>query len=74
MFGVLAPAGTPPAILSQLNVALAKVLESAEAKDMQLKQGVYAATPTAPAKAAERIRAEVLRWEKLITKAGITSD
>ena len=74
MFGVLAPAGTPTAIVSQLNAALAKVLESAEAKDMLLKQGVYAATPTTPAKAAERISAEVLRWEKLITKAGITSD
>ena len=73
-FGVLAPAGTPIAIVNLLNAAMAKILESAEVKEQLLKQGVYAAVPTTPARAAERLSAEVLRWEKLIKKADIKAD
>lgn len=74
MFGVLAPAGTPTAIVTQLNAALAKMVVSAETKELLLKQGVYAASPTSSAQSAERILAEVTRWEKLIQKAGIKSE
>lgn len=73
-FGVLAPAGTPVAIVNLLNAAMAKILESAEVKEQLLKQGVYAAVPTTPARAAERLAAEVARWEKLIKKADIKAD
>ncbi len=73
-FGVLAPAGTPEAIVMRLNEALRKLVQTAEFKDMLLKQGVYAAQPTTPAQSAERIGTEVTRWEKLITEAGIKSD
>jgi tripartite-type tricarboxylate transporter receptor subunit TctC len=74
MFGVLAPAGTPSAIVAQLNAALAKMVMSAETKELLLKQGVYAALPTSPTKSAERILSEVTRWERLIQKAGIKAD
>ncbi len=74
MFGVLAPAGTPPAIVAQLNAALAKMVVSAETKDLLLKQGVYAASPSSPTQSAARILAEVTRWEKLIQKAGIKAE
>ena len=60
-FGVLAPAGTPTAIAERLNAALAKIVESAVVKEQFLKQGVYALPPTTPAKAAERVPAEVSR-------------
>lgn len=73
-FGVLAPAGTPAPIVAQLNAAMAKMLESPDVKEQFLKQGVYAAAPTTPAKAAERLAAEVARWEKVIDKAGIKAD
>jgi tripartite-type tricarboxylate transporter receptor subunit TctC len=58
----------------RLNEALRKLVQTAEFKDMLLKQGVYAAQPTTPAQSAERIGTEVTRWEKLITEAGIKSD
>jgi tripartite-type tricarboxylate transporter receptor subunit TctC len=74
MFGVLAPAGTPPAIVAQLNAALAKMVVSAETKELLLKQGVYAASPSSPTQSAERILAEVTRWGNLIQKAGIKSE
>ncbi len=73
-FGVLAPAGTPAAIINQLNAAMAKMIENPDVKEQLLKQGVYAAAPTTPAKAAERLAQEVARWEKLIKEANIKAD
>ena len=73
-FGVLAPAGTPAAIVEQLNAALAKIVQSPEVKEQFLRQGVYALPPTTPAKAAERLRSEVSRWEKVIKEANIKAD
>lgn len=73
-FGVLAPVGTPAPIIERLNAALAKIVESADAKEQFLKQGVYALPATTPAKAAERVRTEVARWEKVIKEANIKAD
>jgi tripartite-type tricarboxylate transporter receptor subunit TctC len=73
-FGVLAPTGTPPAVVDRLNAALAKMLEAPDVKEQFLKQGVYALAPTSPDKAADRLRTEVSRWEKVITDAQIKSD
>jgi tripartite-type tricarboxylate transporter receptor subunit TctC len=73
-FGVLAPAGTPAPIIERLNAALGKIVESADAKEQFLKQGVYALPATTPAKAAERVRTEVARWEKVIKEANIKAD
>ncbi len=73
-FGVLAPAGTPVAIVDQLNAAIAKLLVNPEVKEAFLKQGVFAATPTSPKKSAELLSTEVKRWEKVITEAGIKTD
>jgi tripartite-type tricarboxylate transporter receptor subunit TctC len=73
-FGVLAPAGTPAAIVERINAVLAKIIENPEVKEQFLRQGVYAAEPTSPAKAAERLAAEVARWESLIRDANIKPD
>lgn len=73
-FGVLAPAGTPAAIVEHLNAALAKIVQSPEVREQFLRQGVYALPPTTPAKAAERLRSEVSRWEKVIKEANIKAD
>jgi tripartite-type tricarboxylate transporter receptor subunit TctC len=73
-FGVLAPAGTPDAIVTRLNEALRRLVRAPEVQDMLLKQGVYAAEPMTPAQTAQRIALEVARWEKLITTAHIKAD
>ena len=73
-FGVLAPAGTPEAIVARLNEALSRLVRSPEVKEMLLKQGVYAAEPAMPAQAAQRIALEVARWEKLIAATNIKAD
>jgi tripartite-type tricarboxylate transporter receptor subunit TctC len=73
-FGVLAPAGTPDAIVARLNEALRRLVRAPEVQDMLLKQGVYAAEPMTPAQTAQRIALEVARWEKLIATAHIKAD
>jgi tripartite-type tricarboxylate transporter receptor subunit TctC len=73
-FGVLAPAGTPAPVIARLNEAMARIVQSPEAKEALLKQGVYAAPAATPAQAGEQIQAEVARWRKLITEANIKSD
>lgn len=74
MFGVLAPAATPTPIVERLNSALTKVLSNAEVQSQLLKQGVYAQAPTSPTQSAAQLRAEHVRWEKLIKDASITAD
>jgi tripartite-type tricarboxylate transporter receptor subunit TctC len=73
-FGVLAPAGTPDAIVARLNEALRRLVRAPEVQDMLLKQGAYAAEPMTPAQTAQRIALEVARWEKLIATAHIKAD
>ncbi len=73
-FGVLAPAGTPAPVVERLSAALTRILAMPDVKAQFLKQGVYALPPTTPEKAAERLRIEVTRWEKVITDAHINSD
>ncbi len=73
-FGVLVPAGTPPAVIARLNTELAKIVELPEVKEQLLTQGVYALPPLKPEQAAERLRAEVSRWAKVIADANIKAD
>ena len=73
-FGVLAPVGTPVAIIDQLNSAIAKLVVNPEVKEAFLKQGVYAATPTKPKQSAELLAGEVKRWEKVIKEADIKAE
>ncbi|QWD84913.1 tripartite tricarboxylate transporter substrate binding protein [Polynucleobacter asymbioticus] len=73
-FGVLAPTGTPVAIIDQLNTAIAKLLVNPEVKEAFLKQGVYAAAPTRPKQSATLLAGEVKRWEKVIKDADIKAE
>lgn len=73
-FGVLAPTGTPVAIIDQLNTAIAKLLVNPEVKEAFLKQGVYAAAPTKPKQSATLLAGEVKRWEKVIKDADIKAE
>jgi len=69
-FGAMAPAGTPPAIISQLNGVINKALESAEMKKHLEKDGMIPTGGT-PAKFAERINNDYNNWIKVIKSANI---
>jgi len=73
-FGVLAPAGTPADVVARLNAEIGKIMQDPEAKEQFLQQGVYALQPQTPQQAAERLRAEVGRWAKVIDETGVKAD
>lgn len=73
LFGVLAPAGTPPTIVSRLNAELQKILATAEAQEQLLQQGAYAVQMT-PQQSGERIRREIDQWATVIKQAGIKAN
>ena len=72
-FGVLAPAGTPPAIVARLNAEINKWLQSPEGKEQLLGQGAQAAGGT-PEQFAAHIRAETDKWAKVVKASGAKVD
>jgi tripartite-type tricarboxylate transporter receptor subunit TctC len=72
-WGLLAPAGTPPAIVSQLNAEVNKVLATAELRAAFLKEGAEAA-PLTPAQFAAVIAADVPRWQKIARQQNIVAE
>ncbi len=73
IFGVLAPARTPPPIIELLNREMVKVLHQAEVKERLFNAGseVVASTPEAFGAA---IKAEMMTLGKLIKDTGIRDD
>ena len=72
-FGVLAPAGTPPAIVTKLNAEIAKWLTSAEAKEKLATVGANIAAGT-PDDFARHIQAETAKWAKVVKESGAKID
>lgn len=70
LHAVLAPAKTPPAIVSRLNQEMSKYLQSAEAKELFLKGGVEAA-PSSPEELTAIMKSEIARMDKVLKAAGV---
>ncbi|MBI3373029.1 MAG: tripartite tricarboxylate transporter substrate binding protein [Betaproteobacteria bacterium] len=70
---LLAPAGTPPAVVSRLNSALNHTLESKEVRE-KFQAGAFESFITTPEEAGKFIASEVQRFSKLIKTRGITAD
>jgi len=73
-FGVLVPAGTPADIVARLNTEIAKVMQDAGAKEQFLQQGVYVLAPQAAPQAADRLKAEIAKWARVIDQTGVKAD
>ncbi len=72
-FGIVAPAKTPAPIVSTLQTQIAGILKSA---DMQSRLAVQGATPigNTPAEFEAFIKAEMVKWERVIKSAGLKVD
>jgi tripartite-type tricarboxylate transporter receptor subunit TctC len=68
--GMLAPAGTPPAIIERIHGVLAKALKSQGARDLFLNQGHELGGLT-PDEYATFLKAETEKWAQVAQKAGI---
>jgi tripartite-type tricarboxylate transporter receptor subunit TctC len=72
-YGLVAPKGTPPAILARWNVELNRALTNPVVIQRLLDQGVEA-TPGNSAALRDLIVSETERWRKVIKSAGITAE
>ena len=70
---LLAPAGTPPAVVNRLNAALKNALNTQEVRDKFHAQA-FEAFITTPEEAGKFIASEVQRFSKLIKARGITAN
>lgn len=71
-YAVLAPAGTPSAILKKLNTEFAAALSSPEAKARLRDDGVEAVGST-PQQLAALMKTDLARWGPLVKEAGASS-
>jgi tripartite-type tricarboxylate transporter receptor subunit TctC len=72
-FGVVAPAGTPPEIISTLNAAFVKALSDPAAIEKIRVLGAEPA-PSSPEDFAKFIQSESAKWGKLIAETGIKGE
>lgn len=68
-FGIVAPAGTPQAIVARLNTELAKVMGMPEVQERLASVGAQPATST-PQAFGQFIDAEVTRWAGVVKASG----
>ena len=71
--GMVAPSGTPPAILDRLSRELVRIIRSDEVKTRMLRI-YFQAVGTAPDGLAHLMREEVERWGKVIKQTGAKAD
>ena len=72
-FGLVAPAGLPGELASRLNAAVGRIVRSAEFKEQVQAEGGDAMDMSAEA-FGEFIRAESVRWARVVRDAGAHLD
>ena len=73
-FGIVAPAGTPPATVKRLNQALASALQQAAVRKTLEAQGLEIATDTSPEQLGDFIKREVAQWREVVKVSGAQVD
>ena len=72
-WGLLAPTGTPDAIVTRLNTELARILQLNDVKERFASLGVEAKS-SSPAEFSALIKSELTRYAKLIKDIGLTPE
>jgi tripartite-type tricarboxylate transporter receptor subunit TctC len=71
--GLVAPAGTPPAVVAKLNGALRKVIDSPDVQ-AKFKNIGFEGFSSTPEELGDYIKAQLVAWKKMIEDAGINGD
>ena len=69
-YGVMAPAGTPAAIINRLHSEIGKILRMAEVQALLAAQGLEAQAST-PAELARELKDDIIKFAKLLNDAGV---
>ncbi|MDB5811352.1 MAG: transporter [Betaproteobacteria bacterium] len=70
-FGLFAPTATPREVIAKLNADAKTGLSGADVKERMAGQGLFVVAST-PEQFAERLKAEIPKWAKIVKDAGIT--
>lgn len=71
--GIFAPAGTPPEVVSKLNDAVARAAETPEVRE-RLDAFAFEPATTPPRETAQYVRAELVKWGKVVRDTGAKLD
>ena len=71
--GLIAPKGTPPAIVNRLNAEITKIVSKPEVKRDWGAQGAVAMTMT-PEEFGKYIDADIVKWERIVKISGAKPD
>ena len=72
-YGLFAPAGTPPAIVAQINADLNALLLQPEVRDALARQDLNVVGGS-PERFGEMVRRDLARWTRVVTAAKIKAD
>ena len=72
-FAVIAPAGTPPVIVSKLNAELQTLLKDADLKSNLAKQGIEIRAGS-PEQLSAHIKSQIAKWAQVIKNANIKGE
>ena len=72
-YSLLAPAGTPPAIVNRLHSELARIVHQKEIRDRFATFGVEPVGNT-PEQLTAFMTADVAKWSKLVQSLGLKTD
>ena len=72
-YGLMAPAGTPDAVIARLHKEILAVLATPEVREFFAKQGADVVT-SSPAEFAAMVKTERTRWAEVIRTSGAKVD
>jgi len=71
--GLVAPAGTPPAVIQKLNLAINEAVKSVETQAALTKLG-WGSKPVTPQEFAAFVSADAAKWQPIVKAAGLKAE
>jgi tripartite-type tricarboxylate transporter receptor subunit TctC len=72
-FGLFAPAGTPPDIITRLHAEMMKALQDAATAEVIARAG-FDITPSNPAELGDFVKLEIVKWAKVVKDSGAKAE
>lgn len=73
-FGIVAPTGTPPEVVSKLNAAFVQVMQQPDVKKILESQGLEPPLQTTPEQLATFMHSERTKWREVVKVSGASVD